>query len=386
MNIRQLATMSAVGFGLLCSQAAGAETLKIGLIAPLTGGGAPWGKAEEEGTKILAAEINAKGGLDVGGKKYQIQVIAYDDQYKAADAVAAYTRLVNQDDVKYMIVLATPSTIALKESIENDKVLALTSSGAGKTVTADDKYLVRALSIVADYIPPFYAWLKDHVTERRVVIVDPNDDSGWDTTQIADKYLKQNGFEVVGKEIFERSQKDFAPMVTRIIGMNAEIIDLASCPPATAGLIVRQARELGFKGLFIKGGGPAAKEIVDGAGKEAAEGMYNLIYVDTSTAGYKRLAEAYKKDVNQDPNEMVVTFYDAANVLLHAIQKGGDVNDTTKARAAIAEVLPMQSAQGVPLTYGGMNSSGALNQILTVGFIGQIKNGEAVIVGTIQPK
>jgi branched-chain amino acid transport system substrate-binding protein len=388
MSIRNNATALAVGLGLLGGVAAGAsaDTLKIGLIAPLTGGGAPWGVAEEQGAKILAAEVNASGGLDIGGKKYQVQIIAYDDQYKAADAVAAYTRLLNQDGVKYLMILATPSTMALKERIEDDKVLALTSSGVVKSVTADDKYMVRELSILADYVPPFYAWLKDNLKERRAVIVDPNDDSGWDATQLADKHLRANGFEVVATEMFERSQKDFAPLITRLMGMGVDLIELASTPPATAGLFVRQARELGYKGKFIKGGGPAPKEIVDAAGKDAAEGMYNLIYVDTSTDGYKRLATEYRKAIGQEPNEMVVNFYDGTNVLLHAIQKGGDVNDPAKARAAFAQVLPMPSVQGAPLIYGGMATSGALNQILTVGFIGEIRNGVPVVVGRIQPK
>jgi len=388
MSMLKSAKIFAVGAGLLGGivATANAETLKIGLIAPLTGGGAPWGKAEEYGTKILAAEINAKGGLDVGGKNYQVQIIPYDDQYKAADAIAAYNRLTSLDDAKYMIILATPSTMALKQTIEADNVLAITSSGVAKSVTADDKHLVRAFSILADYIPPFYAWLKDHIKERRVAIIDPNDDSGWDATQLAEKYLKENGFEVVDKEMFERAQKDFAPLITRIMGMNVDVIELASTPPATAGLIVRQARELGFKGQLLKGGGPAPLDIIEAAGKDAAEGMYNLRYVNTSSDGYKHLAAEYRKAIGQEPNELIVSFYDAGNVLLHAIQKGGDVNDPAKARAAFAQVLPMQSVQGVPLSYGGIATSGALNEILTVGFVGVIKNGVPLVVDTIQPK
>jgi branched-chain amino acid transport system substrate-binding protein len=389
MSLRNHISAVALGLGLvgaLAGASAHAETLKIGLIAPLTGGGAPWGKAEEIGTKILANEINARGGLDVGGKKYQIEVIAYDDQYKAADAVSAYNRLVNQDGVKYMVILATPSTMALKQTIAGDDVLALTSSGAAKSVTADDKHLVRVFSILADYIPPFYAWMKDNVKERTAVVVDPNDDSGWDTTLLVEKSMTDNGFKVIDKEVFERSQKDFAPMVARIVATKAEILDLASTPPATSGLIVRQAREGGFKGLIVKSGGPASKEIVDTAGKEAAEGVYNLVYIDPQSAGFQRLAAEYRKMIGQDPNELVVSFYDGANVLLHAIQAGGDVNDTAKARAAFAKALPMESAQGTPLTYGGMSTSGALNQILTVGFIGRIHDGQPVIVGKINPK
>jgi branched-chain amino acid transport system substrate-binding protein len=91
---------------------AAAETLKVCIIAPLTGPGAAWGMAGKMAGEILAAKINAQGGLDVGGTKYDLQIIAYDDQYKAAEAVAAYNRLINEDGVKYVIIATSASTMS----------------------------------------------------------------------------------------------------------------------------------------------------------------------------------------------------------------------------------------------------------------------------------
>ena len=361
-----------------------AQTLKIGVVAPLTGGGAPWGLATQYGTKIVAEEINAKGGLEVGGKKYKVEVIAYDDQYKAADSVAAYNRLVNQDGVKYVILMHSAATMALKQQVEDDKIIALTSAGTGKSIDANSKYMFRLYSIADDYDPPFVAWLKNNVKERRVVILNPNDETGWDQTQLVAKLFKQDGFDVVGTELYERTVKDFQPVLTKIMAMKPELIDLGSTSPATAGLIVRQAREIGYKGLLVKSSGPSIKDIVAGAGKEAAEGMINLIYVDTTKESYKRLAASYNKFVPQEPNEMIVTFYDATNVLLHAIQKAGDVNDTAKVAASFAKALPMPSVQGDELTLGGKGSSGGAQQIVTVDYVGIIKNGETEVAGKLK--
>ena len=119
--------------------AAFSETLKIGVIGPLTGGGAPWGNAAAEAVRILASETNAKGGIVVGSKKYRIEVIAYDDQYKAAEAVAAYNRLLNQDGVKYIMIATSAPTMALKKNVEDDKVIALTSSYSPAAI---DRYSV----------------------------------------------------------------------------------------------------------------------------------------------------------------------------------------------------------------------------------------------------
>lgn len=361
--------------------AAHADTLKIGVIAALTGGGAPWGAAAAQGPKILASEINAKGGLDVNGKKYKVEVIAYDDQYKAADAVAAYNRLVRQDGVKYVFIMASAGALALKQNVEADKVIALTSSYSAKAVDANSKYMFRMFSVAADYLPSLVEWIKNNYKERRIVLINPNDETGWDQARLSDRLFRENGFQVLGQDLYERTQKDFQPLLTKIIGLKPEVIDLGSTPPATAGLIVRQARELGYKGLFIKTGGAGPNEIVAAAGKEAAEGMISILYADRASEGYKRIASEYKKSVGQDPNEILVSFYDGASVLLQAIQKAGDVNDTSKVAAAFSKALPMTSVQGDTLRLGGKATSGADQQIMSVMYIGVIRNGMPVVVG-----
>ncbi|RJG03299.1 ABC transporter substrate-binding protein [Noviherbaspirillum sedimenti] len=383
MNLKTFAKRFTVGLGLSAGLLAGAsaETLKIGVIASLTGPGAPWGLATQYGPKILAAEVNAKGGLDVGGKKYQVEVIAYDDQYKAADAVAAYNRLVRQDGVKYVILMSSASTMALKQSFEDDKVLALTAAATSKAIDANTKYMFRIITPPADYVPPLISWLKNNVKGNRVVILNPNDETGWDQAQLSNRFFKQNNYEVLGNDMYERTQKDFQPIFTKIFAMKPEVIDLGGTPPATAGLMLRQARELGYKGLFMKTGGAGPKDIVAGAGKEAAEGMVSVLYADPSNEGYKRLAAEYKKAIGQEPNEIIVIFYDAISVLLQAIQKAGDARDTTKVAAAFAQALPMKSIQGDTLTLGGKATIGGDQQIMSVTYIGAIKNGQAVVVG-----
>jgi branched-chain amino acid transport system substrate-binding protein len=385
-KVSKAAATLAVGLGLFTGllASASAETLKIGVIAALTGPGAPWGMAAQHGPKILASEINGRGGLEVGGKKYQIEIVAYDDQYKTADAVAAYTRLVKQDGVKYVIIMSSAATMALKQNVEDDKVIGLTSAATSKAIDTSSKYMFRLYSTPVDYVPGYVGWLKNNVKERRVAILNPNDETGWDLTQYSEKVYKENGFTIVTAEVFERTLKDFQPLLTKIIALKPDMIELSSISPATAGLIVRQGRELGYKGLFVKNSGPSPKDIVAAAGKDAAEGMVNLLYVDPANTGFKRLAAEYKKSVGQDPNEMVVTFYDAANVLFSAIQKGGDVNDTSKAAAGFAKALPMKSAQGDDLTLGGKKTTGADQQILTTDYVAIIKNGEPVAVGKIR--
>lgn len=386
MQIDKIVAGIAIGLGLLGGALADAraETLKIGIIAPMTGGGAPSGMAAAEGSKIAAADINAHGGLDIGGKRYQVQVIAYDDQYKAADAVAAYNRLLNQDGVRFMLIYTSASAIALRQQVEDDKSVALTAAFSAKAIDAKTRHMFRLYSTSTDYMPPFAAWLRDNVKGRRMVVVNPNDETGWYQSEFSVKLYKDRGFDVLDAELFERTQQDFAPLLTKIIAMKPDMIELGTTSPATAALMVRQARELGYKGLFVKTGAPSNKEIIAAVGKAGAEGIIGVMFADPNNAGYRRIADAYKKDIGQEPNELVAPCYDAMNVMLHAIQAAGSVDDGDKVAAAFARVLPMPSAQGDELTLGGMATTGANQQIMSVNYVSVIRDGSPVVVGKLK--
>lgn len=72
---RILVTSAMLAMGLFGTTVS-AQTLKIGLIGPMTGPGAAWGFAAKGAMQTLASEANAKGGLEVGGKKYQVEIVA----------------------------------------------------------------------------------------------------------------------------------------------------------------------------------------------------------------------------------------------------------------------------------------------------------------------
>jgi branched-chain amino acid transport system substrate-binding protein len=378
-GMERLAKAAAVGVVLWAalSGAAMAQTLKIGVVAPLTGPGASWGLAAKWAAEIQAAEVNADGGLAVGGTKYKVNVIAYDDQYKAAEAVAAYNRLVNQDGVKFMVIATSPSTMALRNNLEQDKIVALTSAYTPAVIDANTKYLFRQYSIAADFLPSYVDWMSSNFKERQMVTLNPNDETGWGHAKVTLQAYKDKGFNVVGSELYERSVKDFQSLLTKVLGLKPDVVDLGSSAPASAGLIVRQARELGYKGRFVQTGGPGWAAVVDAAGKEAAEGMVNMLYADPSNKGYQRVVAQYKKAVGQAPNEMIVCYYDGLSVLLRAIQKAGTTTDTAKVAASFASALPMKSLQGDEMTY-------ASQQIRTWDYVGVMRNGEPVVSGKVR--
>jgi branched-chain amino acid transport system substrate-binding protein len=367
---------TALFVGLLSGAAA--QTLKIGVIAPLSGPGAPWGLAAKYAAELAADDVNAKGGLNVGGKKYQVQAIAYDDQYKAAEAVAAYTRLTRQDGAKYLMIATSAPTMAVKQNIEDDKVVVITSAFASAAIDDNTKYMFRLYSTSDNYIPAYIAWMKKNIKESRMVTVNPNDETGWAHSKNTGEHYKKNGFDFLASELYERSTKEFSPLLTKLLALKPDAMDLGTSSPATAGLIVRQARELGYKGRIVQTGGAGWFEVVETAGKDAAAGLVNVLYTDTSTPGFKTLAAAYEKKAGHRPNELIAPYYDGWRVLMAAIEKAGDVADTTKVAASFKTVLPMTSVQGAEMSWGGRQ------QVLTTEYVSIVEDGKPVIKGTIK--
>src|SRR5215467_4002059 len=92
-------------FLLSAASASAADVIKFGISTPLSGPAAPWGIPHKQATELIFDEVNAEGGLEVGGKKYKLEVIAYDHKYVIAEGVATVNRLISKDGVKYISIL-----------------------------------------------------------------------------------------------------------------------------------------------------------------------------------------------------------------------------------------------------------------------------------------
>ncbi|MGX0978813.1 branched-chain amino acid transport system substrate-binding protein [Roseovarius sp. MBR-51] len=366
------------------SPALAKETLVIGTISALNGPGSEWGRGVDAGTRIAVTEINNNGGLVVGDTTYTIEVKSYDDGYKPAEGVAAATRLIEQDGVKFILgPLGSASALAVKPIFEEKGVLALMNSYSPQTLANNPKYVYRVLPTSVEYVDQIVGWVKENKSDlSKVAVISPNDQTGWDSQKTLVEAYGEAGFEIVGKELFERSSVDFQSIITRLMATSPDIIELDTTPSSTAGLIIRQARELGFEGLFVKIGGPGVPAIVEAAGKEFAEGTIVYAAADTSSKKYKWMEEEYAKIYSPPMNAFNVFFYDAAHLLFASMQKAGTVTDVDAVRDTLVEMTPFDGAQGT-LVWGGMEDYGNNNQLIVPTFIGRISDGEEKIIDRI---
>jgi branched-chain amino acid transport system substrate-binding protein len=361
------------------------DSLKIGVIGPMTGPGAQWGLAAAGGVQIAAKEVNDKGGLRVGDKTYRVEVVPYDEQYKAAVAISAMQRLVNQDGVKFVFgPVSSAGTLAVMDISKDTKTIGITGAYSSKAIDPSNPYMFRVYSVASDFAEPMVKWLKKNLPANatRVAIVNPNDETGWDSDKLLTELYKKYGYDVVAKELYERSVRDYIPILTKILAEKPDLLDVGTAPPASAGLIVRQARELGYKGHIVKIGGSGPRQIIEAAGKDAAEGVINYLPADEQNPAYQRLAADYKTMSGNEMNPLLVNWYDGAYILMAAIQAAGTVSDTDKVRQSFAKALPHKSVLGGTIRLGGKDLYGIDNAFLTTNYIGVIKNGDVVAVGT----
>jgi len=370
---------------LLASGARAEDTIRIAVVGPFTGSAAAWGQASRGGVTIAANEANEAGGVKVGDKTYKVAVTAYDDQYQVDKTVAAANRIAFQDGIKFVVGPAySPGALAAKPIFERAHVIAFMRGWSRKILEPNSPYTFRLGVSMVEFLPPIIEWMSTSslITGKRVVLISQNDEGGNDVRKVAEDTYPKFGFQIVGVESYERTTKDFQPLLTRLLPLNPSVIDLGGSPPALAGLIIRQAREMGYKGQFVKLGGAGPREILAGAGKEAAEGLLQFLAGDPDTDGYRRLDEAYRKLYGNDMDTAGLVAYDTAKLLLAAISKAGTASDTAAVEAALESTKTFPSVTGGELTLSGKANYGVDRQYDGPFWIGQIIDGKVKIVAT----
>ena len=389
---RSIATLATLALAAALA-AAGAvqaddKTLTIGLLGPLSGGAASYGVELMRGAELRVEEINKAGGLKVGADAYRIKLVSYDHKAQAADTATATNKLIFQDKVKYIIGNAVGATCNAAQTItEPNKVMFAFVCWGTNNLAPEKPYSFRSMLSQWELTEPFYRWVKEnHPKIKRVAAISPNDTSGKDTNTAVVKALKALGFEVAADEYYERGTKDFYPVLTKILAQKPDMIDVAAAPPGEAGLILKQAMELGFKGAKGWTAGINPFTIISVAGREAAEGVWSPANInvkgDHVSAAVRKFGETYEKRYGEVPGAIAVANYAAFDVFTQAMQKAGSI-DTDRVLAVITKEQ-FQTVWG-PLALGGKETYGIDRQFLYPLVISEVRQGKVVDIAQMLP-
>ncbi len=364
------------------------KTLAIGVLGPLSGGAASYGVELARGAEMKADEINKAGGLKVGADVYKIKLVSYDHKAQAADAATATNKLVFQDKVKYIIGNAVGATCNAAQTVtEPQKVMFAFVCWGTSNLAPEKPYSFRSMLSQWELAEPFYRWVKDnHPNIKRVAAISPNDTSGKDTNTAVVKALRSLGFEVTADEYYERGTKDFYPLLTKILAQKPDMIDVAAAPAGEAGLILKQATELGFKGAKGWTAGTNPFTIISVAGQEAAEGVWSPANINVKSdhvnPAVRKFGDAYEKRYGEVPGVIAVANYAAFDVFTQAIQRAGTI-ETDR----VLEVLTKERFETVwgPLAIGGKETYGIDRQFLYPLVISEVRKGQVVDLAQVVP-
>jgi len=361
---------------------AASEVIKIGGNFELTGAAAEFGKKGENGAKLAIKEINEQGGIL--GKK--IEYVGADNKSEAGESTAAATKLINQDKVVGMVgPMTTGNTLAAIPIVTENKIPLVTPTGTNATITVNENGTLNEWLFRACFIDPFQGevaanFALDHLkVSKAALVIDQKGDYAKGLAASFKSTFEAAGKEVVASEQYVAGQDtDFRAILTNIKSKNPDIIFVPGYY-GEVGMIVKQARDLGITAIMLGGDGWGTGPIVDVAGKES---MNNTYYVDHVAADDPALAEfntKYKQEYGQDADSFGALGYDAAKLLINAIETAG----STDSEAVKAALTATAGFQGVS---GEINVDAATHNPKKSATILEFKDGEKSFATRVDPK
>ncbi|MBT9717571.1 ABC transporter substrate-binding protein [Enterococcus durans] len=324
---------------------ADAKTFKLGVNLELSGAVAAYGDVESDGIKLAVDEINKDGGID--GKK--IEIVDKDNKSDNDEAASVSANLATNEKVVAQIGPATSGSS--KSSLANltkAGVPMITPSGTDDSITVDgdkvQKYAFRSCfqdsfqgTILAQYAD-------NKLNSKKAVILS---DSSSDYAKGLSKAFKDEyKGQIVDEENFVAGDKDFQAILTNIKDKDFDVLYIPAYY-TEAGLIVKQAREMGIKQAIVGADGFGDEKFVETAGAANASNIYYTAHFSTSAPASDKVpafVDAFQKKYNTAPSQFAALAYDAVYMVKQAAEKEG--TDSASIQKGLANLKDFKGVTG----------------------------------------
>jgi branched-chain amino acid transport system substrate-binding protein len=345
------------------------DPILIGAVLSVTGANAPLGAPQRNSLQLAEEQLNKKGGIN--GRP--VKLIILDDESKDDLAAAHIKKLVNDEKVVGIIGSSGSGPSLAMAPIANELQTPMISMGSNiKLVEPVTKWVFKTPPNDSLYFNHLFDFFKEKNWKKIGFIHDANA-YGTGGKDFLLKAAPEKGFEVVAVESFDGKAVDMKTQLTKIQAAKPDVIVCWGTNPGPA-IVTKNRSELGIEIPLFQGGGAANQQFLDLAG-DAANGVYitagKLLVPNTlpDSDPLKPLVNSYLNDYkakfNAETNQFGSFAWDAFNIMVNAIQKGGV--DKAKIRDAIEATTNFPGTQASysfsATDHNGLNKS-ALVMIL----------------------
>ena len=321
--------LAAAGIALsvaLCGGVMAAETIKVGVLLPLTGAQAKFGEIEKKSFEMAAEEINAKGG--VNGRK--IELLFEDDTGKPDVGRSGVEKLISREKVPVITGGYSSSVTAAAAPVAQQfKVPFVICTGSADDITEKRyDYIFRINPAASEYPQSVESFLKEVATDvKTAALLYENSSFGQSSSKSFEEDAKRLGLKILVKEGYQAGAIDFKPILTKVKAANPDMIYMVSYV-MDASLLMRQSKELRINPKMFVGGGAGftLPEFAKSAG-DAAEGVFSAtLWIETLPfPGAKEYFNNYKKKYGDETEYHGAEAYAAMYVVADALKRAKSI-------------------------------------------------------------
>lgn len=308
--------------------AAGGTKILIATQSPLSGSQSAIGDSIKTGAEY-ALNLQKEEFKQLG---FDLQLTPQDDQADPKIGVSNAEMLAANPDVLGVVGhfntgVAIPSSV----KYESAKLVMVSPANSGVKLTEEGKKTVHRICARDDAQGPKGAkYAKEKLGVKTVFLIHDKTAYGQGLVDEVKAQFEKDGVQVLGYEGVTQGEKDYNFVVNTVISKNPDMLYFGGIYPE-AGIIVKQAREKGFKGLFMGGDGIDSSDLIKIAGP-AAEGIYftSLAGDVKQTDDGKKWAEEYEKAMGKKAETYSVYAYDSMNIILNGVKEAIKANGGKK--------------------------------------------------------
>ncbi len=318
--------------------------LKIGINAEITGDIPKVGESTKNAAQMYVDDVNQAGGIEVGGKKYKLELAIEDNEAKAESAAKAATKLITVDEViGFVGPQASKQAVPAGEIANNYKTPMISGWSTNPNTTKDRPYVFRAC-FLDDFQGPALSIFatEEYKFKKAAVLYDVASDYPKGLAEFFKKdWEKKHGAgSVVAYESFTTKDTDFSSQLTKIINSGADFLFTPQYYNEVP-LIVQQAKQLGWKKPILGSDSWASDELVKLCGKDCLGSFFVSHYASAGAKGAtKEFIDRYQKRFGAIPDDVAALTWDAIGLIGQGIKNSGKITgDIKKDREAVRNAI-----------------------------------------------